>query len=483
MRMEAAMQTEAWEQKNKKRMFYVIAFLSVATVATYFINQYYIYIAAYTWFGVIYGMCLQYGRFCFSSAFRDLFAVGVPRMVVGIMIAMIFFAFVSSFVTASKLSTFHAAPVGSFMIIAGFIFGVGMVFAGGCASGSLYKTGEGSGAAMLVLLSISITQSIFVAIRGNWVNKLVPQSWHDSAVAKNLPPQIKAGDGWMDQYLAGFVWNHPDITFARMFGFADESVTGAFILNTFVGVILPAALVLLWVYLVWVRKSFLKKRMAAGQVATGFGANLAGYWSMITASKRTALAGLVLGIACGFHMFVMKGLQLRFGVHNFGELMQRMDLTFGLTVKGTVFDPGYWYVTTQEAQWVGWVVQKMGIENMDNIFFGLTNGIPNPLFNPADWMTIGLILGASILALSANEFKWKKPTMELAFWAILGGALMGIGSRLALGCNVGGFLIRISNGNPAGWLFGIGMVGGAFLGVKIFNWYTERKMAKEMEAF
>jgi len=479
--MEA--KTDAWEQKNNKRIFYILAFLSASTVATYLLNPYYIYIAAYTWFGVIYGMCLQYGRFCFSSAFRDLFAVGVPRMVVGIMIAMIFFAFVSSVVTASQLSTFHAAPVGSFMIIAGFIFGIGMVFAGGCASGSLYKTGEGNGTSMLVILSISITQSVFVSIRGNWVNQLVPQSWHDSAVAKGLPEAINAGDGWMDQYLAGFVWNHPATSFARMFGFTDESVFGAFILNTFVGVILPAALMLWWVYLVWVRKGFLKKRKEAGRMATGLGANLTGYWSMITASKRTALAGLVLGIACGFHMFVMKGLQLRFGIQNFGELMQRMGLTFGLTLKGTVFDPGYWYVTTQEAQWVGWVVQKMGIENKDNIFFGLNNGIPNPLLNPADWMTIGLILGASIMALSANEFKWKKPTMELAFWAILGGIFMGIGSRLALGCNVGAFFIRISNGNPAGWLFGIGMIGGAYLGVKVFNWYTERKMAKEMDSF
>lgn len=474
---------EAWEQKNKKRMFMVIAFLSLATVATYLINDYYIYIAAYVWFGVIYGMCLQYGRFCFSSAFRDLFAVGVPRMVVGIMISMIFFAFVSSIVTSTEMSTFHAAPVGFFMVIAGGFFGFGMVLAGGCASGSLYKSGEGSGAAMLVLLSISITQSVFVAIRGDWVNKLVPQSWHDSAVSKGLPAIIKVGDGWMDQYLAGYVWNFPNITFARWIGWTDESVVGAFLLNTVVGVILPAALVLAWVYLVWVRKGFLKKRIATGQTGTGFGANVAGYWSMITASKRTALAGLVLGIAAGFHMFVMKGLQVKFGIQNFGELMTRMGHTFGLTANGTVFDPGYWYVTTQEAQWVGWVTQKLGIENMDNIFFGLTNGIPNPLFNPADWMTIGLLGGACIMALAHNEFKWKKPTMELAFWAILGGFFMGIGSRLALGCNVGAFFIRVSNGNPSGWLFGIGMVGGAFLGVKVFNWYTERKLAKEMEAF
>ena len=477
------MEAEAWEKKNKKRMFIVIAFLSLVTVATYLINDYYIYIAAYAWFGVIYGMCLQYGRFCFSSAFRDLFAVGVSRMVVGIMISMIFFAIVSSFVTSTNMSTFEAAPVGFFMIIAGFIFGFGMVLAGGCASGSLYKSGEGSGAAMIVLLSISITQSVFVSIRGNFVNSLVPQSWHDSAISKGLPRLINVSDGWMDQYLAGYVWNFPNITFARMFGFTDASVVGAFLFNTVVGVILPAALILVWVYLVWVRKGFLKKRMAAGQTGTGFGANLAGYWSMITASKRTAIAGLVLGIASGFHMFVMKGLQIKFGIHNFGELMSRMGHTFGLSINRTVFDPGYWYVTTQEAQWVGWITQKLGIENMDNIFYGLNNGIPNPLFNPADWMTIGLLGGACIMALAHNEFKWKKPTMELAFWAILGGFFMGIGSRLAMGCNVGAFFIRVSNGNPSGWLFGIGMVGGAFLGVKIFNWWTERKLAKEMEAF
>ena len=68
---------------------------------TYAHNEYYIYLSAYLWFGLIYGMCLQYGRFCFASAFRDLFAVGVPRMVVGIMIATILFSVVSAFVTVT----------------------------------------------------------------------------------------------------------------------------------------------------------------------------------------------------------------------------------------------------------------------------------------------------------------------------------------------------------------------------------------------
>jgi uncharacterized membrane protein YedE/YeeE len=83
------------------------------------------------------------------------------------------------------------------------------------------------------------------------------------------------------------------------------------------------------------------------------------------------------------------------------------------------------------------------------------------------------------MALLHNEFKWKFPSLELAMWALIGGALMGIGSRLGLGCNVGAFFVRTANGDLSGWLFGLGMVGGAYVGVKFFVWWTERKMAKQ----
>lgn len=468
---------EAVEKRNQVWVFIIVGFLTLVSVATYLWNEYYIYLSAYLWFGFIYGMCLQYGRFCFSSAFRDLFAVGVPRMAVGIMVAMLLFGFVSAFVTATGMSTFHAAPYGLHSVIAGLIFGVGMVFAGGCASGSLYKTGEGNGSAMLVVVSISVTQAIFVDI-GGWLNKLVPQSWHESAIAKGLPAAINVEDGWMDHYLAGYVWDQPVATFGELLKISNPFLA-AYVGNVLLGIAVPAAFILAWIYITWARKPFLKKRMKAGQARKGIATELAGYWSMIAASNRTAVAGLFLGIAAGLHMFVMKGLQVKFGVQNFGELMTRMGFTFGISAQGTVFDPGYWYVTTQEAQWVGWVFNRLGWDNMDNIFFGLNNGIPNPLINPADWMSLALIGGAAVMALLHNEFKWKAPTRELAAWAILGGALMGIGSRLGLGCNIGAFFVRVSEGDVSGWLFGIGMIGGAYPGVKFLSWWTERKMAKE----
>jgi len=242
-------------RKNVLWTLGIVGFFALVSMGTYAMHEYYIYLSAYLWFGFIYGMCLQYGRFCFASAFRDLFAVGVPRMVVGIMIATVLFSITSSLVASTGWSTFHAAPWSIHAVIAGIIFGVGMVFAGGCASGSLYKAGEGNGVSLLVILSISITQSTFVDL-GGWFNKLVPSSWAESALTKNLPSSINVADGWVDQYLAGYVWNQPVITFAKLFGLENETLLGALFGNTFIGVILPAIVLLIVVYFIWSRKRY-----------------------------------------------------------------------------------------------------------------------------------------------------------------------------------------------------------------------------------
>jgi hypothetical protein len=175
----------------------------------------------------------------------------------------------------------------------------------------------------------------------------------------------------------------------------------------------------------------------------------------------------------------MKEIRAGLGVENFGTLLTRSGITSGLSASGTVFDPGYWYVTTQEAQWAAWALERLGWDMTDNVFFGLANGIPHPLLNPPGWMSIGVIVGALVMALRHGEFRWKAPTMETAAWAILGGALMGIGARLGLGCNIGAFFVRVSQGDVSGWLFGLGMIGGAWAGVKILGWWTGRRIARE----
>ncbi|MBK8321893.1 MAG: YeeE/YedE family protein [Betaproteobacteria bacterium] len=464
----------ATSRANILRAAAVVGFFLLVSLGTYAADARYLYFSAYLWFGFVYGMSLQYGRFCMASAIRDLFAVGVPRMAVGIMIAVVLFSLVSAGVTLTGRSTFHASPIGLYSVVGGAIFGFGMVFTGGCATGSLYKTGEGSVAALLVVFSLSFAQAIFVDV-GGVLDLLVPASWTASAAAKSMPAQLTATQGWYDQFLAGYIWDLKGLTVGEALGFADP-VARVFIGNSLVNAILPALVLLAVIYRFYYRKGWLRKH---ADLPPGPAREFAGWWSMVTASRRTAVAGLVLGLAAGLQMWVMQALQQKFGIANAGELLTAMGITEGLSMQDTVFDPGYFYVTTQEAQGAAWVLAKLGMNLRDNIFFGMENGIPAPLANPVLWMSFSVIGGSMVMALLANEFKLKFPTREIALWAIGGGILMGLGSRVGLGCNIGAFFATVTNGDPSGWLFAAGMTAGGWLGVKFFNWWIERKMAKE----
>jgi uncharacterized membrane protein YedE/YeeE len=475
------------EKKNQIWAFIITGALILISVIYYQVNAYYMYLIAYIWFGFAYGMMLQYGRFCFASASRDLFAAGVPRMAVGILVALIFFSFIQAVLASTEMSTFHPAPFGIHTLIAGLIFGVGMVLAGGCASGSLYKIGEGNGTSFLAaFFGLCIGQAVFVDVK--WFNFLIPQRWVDAAVinaaARNIPAEKMTSS--FDTYLAGYIFGRPVLQLSKTEA-AQNALPGVskyFVADMLLNAMIPAALLLIVIYVVWMRKGFMKKRAKAkAGSATGLGDDVAGIWSMITASKRTTIMGVIIGITAGLHILVMKGMQLRYGVSNFGELLTNMGHAADTSIRGTVFDPGYWYITSQEGQLGGWILQKLGWNMRDNIFFGVNNGLPDPWRNPALWMSFGIIFGAMVMARLNNEFKFKLPKGELIAWGLMGGLLMGFGSRPALGCNIGAFFIRVAGGDPSGWLYGTGMVGGAFLGVKFFNWWTERKMAKEMEAF
>jgi hypothetical protein len=474
---------ENGEKRNKVWAFIITGALILISFMYYKTNVFYMYLVAYIWFGFAYGMMLQYGRFCFASASRDLFAAGVPRMAVGILVALMFFSLIQATLASTNMSTFHPAPFGIHTLIAGLIFGVGMVLSGGCASGSLYKIGEGNMTSFLAaFFGLCLGQAIFVDVK--WFNFMIPHKWVVSAAAKGLPAANMTSS--FDTYLAGYIWDQPTVRMSDI-GAIKTALPGAykyFIGDALLTALIPAVILLVVIYIFYIRKGFLKKRAKqTGNATPGFSDDIAGIWNMITASQRTTLMGVLIGIVAGLHILVMKGMQIKFGVDNFGRLLTKMGYTHDVSIKGTVFDPGYWYITSQEGQFGAWILEKFGWNMHDNIFFGVNNGLPEPWRNPALWMSFGIIFGAMVMARLNNEYKFKLPKGELIAWGLIGGILMGVGSRPALGCNIGAFFIRVAGGDPSGWLYGTGMVGGAFIGVKFFNWWSERKMAKEMESF
>lgn len=452
----------------------ILGLVALGSILALGSDQRFVYLLVYVWFGLIYGVLLQYGRFCMASAVRDLFAVGVPRMAVGVMIAVVLFSLTAAAVQVSGFNTFHPHPLGWHILIGGLLFGFGIVFTGGCASSSLYKSGEGNIGSMLVLLSISFSQALFVST-GSWSNALAPASWTASAAGKGMPEELSVTDGWFDQFMAGYVWDLQGGTVSQSLGMEDP-VWSAFIGNALLGAILPAIVILVILYAVTYRKGYMRRKAIENP---GLGEHLKAIWAMFTSSKNTAWAGLGLGIFAGLHMWVIGALRDHYGIFNFGELLADMGYRSGLSIQDTVFDPGYWYITTQEAQWGGWLLNKLGMENMDTIFFGLDYGLPNPLLNAPGFMSIGIILGAAVIALLRREFKWKVPNLETAVFAIVGGALMGIGARVGMGCNVGAFFATVTNGDLTGWIFLLGMIGGGYFGVKVFNRWVEWQASRQ----
>lgn len=468
--------------RGKVNAFVILMVVIAASAVALAIDTRFIYLLVYAWFGVIYGLFLQYGRFCMASAVRDLFAVGVPRMAVGVLIAVVLYSITSAIVTTTGFNSFNPHPLGWHIVIGGLLFGFGMVFSGGCASSSLYKTGEGNLGSILVLFSISFSQAFFVSADG-WVNKFVPEAWTASALEKGMPDELTVTDGWFDQFTAGYLWDLKGGTLAQYFGFENPFLAN-FFANAFLGGILPGTLILLLLYYKSYRTGYLRRNKIKEPTLRN---DFSGLVSMFTSSKNTAIAGLGLGIFAGLQMFITGELREYYEVFNFGELLAQMGtglpagniFVSGLSMQDTVFDPGYWYITTQEAQWAGWILDSLGFDVRDNIFFGLENGVPNPLLNAPGMMSIGIILGAAMLANINREFKWKLPNLETAILAIVGGALMGLGSRIGMGCNIGAFFATVTNGDISGWIFLFGMTVGGYVGVKLFKYWIDYRMSKQ----
>jgi uncharacterized membrane protein YedE/YeeE len=96
--------------------------------------------------GFAIGFILHRSRFCFSRVFREPFMTGEGEMTKAMILALALGAPVGAVLLAKgTIDPYLAVPtrfwIGS--LIGGLTFGIGMIFAGGCASGSLWRIGEG----------------------------------------------------------------------------------------------------------------------------------------------------------------------------------------------------------------------------------------------------------------------------------------------------------------------------------------------------
>jgi len=143
--------------------------------------------------GMVYGALLQRARFCFVSGLRDWFLFRSYRVATGIaaglLTATIGFGVLSAVWLASEkdpTARLWVLPLGFNTLVGGVFFGFGMVMAGGCASGTLYRIGEGYAASLGALVAMV---GAFPA--GLWLRE--NSGW--------LKPTLPMGEAWLPRWI------------------------------------------------------------------------------------------------------------------------------------------------------------------------------------------------------------------------------------------------------------------------------------------
>jgi hypothetical protein len=341
--------------------------------------------------GVGLGLALFHSRFGFTSAWRQLVAVGngaglrAHAVLLGTTATL--FALIIGTGTGLFGSTPapSAGPLGVGLVVGAFLFGIGMQLGGACASGTLFAVGSGQGTVVLTLFGFIAGSVIYM-----WAFPLV-------ANLPALPPFVLADHlGW----------------------FGSWAVT-----------IAALAVVVAVSRVVQARRN--PPPTGAAPTARGAARILRGSWPLWVGGVVLAVlgAGVLLvsggawGITSAFALWGAKALQV-FGLH-----------------------PETW------AYWQSPAQAKM---------------LAGPVLADKTSLTdIGIMLGAALAATAGGAWVLHRSIpWRTALAAVLGGIVMGVGARLASGCNIGAYLAGIASGSLSGWVWGLAALAGTWVGLR-----------------
>jgi uncharacterized protein len=362
-------------------------------------------------FGLAFGFVLQRSRFCFASAFRDLFLLRHSRslqaVILGLIVATIGFGvLMARQVPNTALPVMppsaNILPMGLHTIVGGLLFGVGMVVAGGCVSGSIYRMGEGYVASWVSLGGIMVGL-LGASYTWNW--------WWDNHISSGariwLPHHFGHGGaialtilGLIGVYLLALWWESrggivlPEAPFK-----ANEDETFAAKVNN-----------------VWRRVFVHGWPILIGGAVLGF-LNVA----MFVASHPWGFTGEVSRWVIGITNFVGVGP---------GEL------------RGAASLPGC----------------------------ALELGDDGGILHHMLFLVWGMVFGSFVAALFSGEFKIRLPRQKTRYYqSISGGVVMGYGAGLAMGCTIGAFFSSIPSLGLNGWVFALFLAIGAWIGTQVIQ--------------
>ncbi|MHA2365961.1 MAG: YeeE/YedE thiosulfate transporter family protein [Candidatus Hodarchaeales archaeon] len=107
--------------------------------------------------GLVFGLLLQRGKLCTNSAFANMLIIRNSTLVKAIIVAVLLQMIGMAILSATGFLDYNPIIFSwLFSPFGGFIFGIGMVLASGCASGVCYKAGEGLYTALIAIVGFAI---------------------------------------------------------------------------------------------------------------------------------------------------------------------------------------------------------------------------------------------------------------------------------------------------------------------------------------
>jgi len=136
--------------------------------------------------GVVLGFLMFRSDFCMAGAFRDLFLFrSLSRLRPLLLLVAAGALFFEGARLAGLFSTYpfpFFAPPSLTNVFGGFLFGIGMVLAGGCVVGVLYKMGGGSFPAFLAFLGLLAGSALYAEIHPYWKKAATVLSFPTTAI-------------------------------------------------------------------------------------------------------------------------------------------------------------------------------------------------------------------------------------------------------------------------------------------------------------
>jgi len=159
---EAAGNSSSWT--NKQPLLGALVLAGIFGIALIYDGFDYPTRGGFLLFGLFLGIVMQRTRFCFVRAFREPFLTGDTEMTRAVIIAVVISVIGFSIVKWTDLRDPDASVSMGFWfgsLIGGIIFGIGMSLSGGCATGCLWRAGEGQIKLWIVIAAFALSTSLF----------------------------------------------------------------------------------------------------------------------------------------------------------------------------------------------------------------------------------------------------------------------------------------------------------------------------------